>query len=92
MEDLVFSILENLNLLFFSQIETGKPLYSVSFDYSGQYLASVGDQISVYRVDKSSLTHLVNFTNDKGFTDIKWGRDAKWFVSTSMDRNMRIYK
>eukprot|EP01091_Cochliopodium_minus_P012340 TRINITY_DN3715_c0_g1_i1.p1 TRINITY_DN3715_c0_g1~~TRINITY_DN3715_c0_g1_i1.p1 ORF type:complete len:483 (+),score=115.55 TRINITY_DN3715_c0_g1_i1:54-1502(+) len=88
-----FSVLDlrKLKSPVFSQIETGKPLYSVSFDHSGQYLASVGDQISIYRVDKSNISHLVNFSNDKGFTDFKWGKDAKWFVSTSLDRNMRLY-
>jgi len=66
-------------------------LTSVEWDYSGSYLAVTGSDIRVY-VGKT-LNHIATFTGHQGVvTDAKWGNDAKFLVSTSLDRSVKVWK
>jgi len=65
-------------------------LTSVEWDYSGSYLAVTGSDIRVF-VGKT-LNHIATFTGHQGVvTDAKWGNDAQFLVSTSMDRSVKVW-
>jgi len=63
---------------------------SISWDFSGSYLAVAGTDIRIF-VGKT-LNHVTNLTAHTDLvTDIKWGNDAKFLVSTSMDRSVKFW-
>ena len=65
-------------------------LHRVQFDYSGSYLGVVGFKTHIY--DTKTWTQFANFSDHKEIiTDIKFGKNAKSFITTSMDRTMKIY-
>jgi len=65
-------------------------LSAVDFDYSGTYLAVAGNDIRVF-VGKT-LNNLHTFTEHTSVvTDVKWGRDANTFVSSSLDRSIKVW-
>jgi len=72
------------------QMETDTPINSVAFDYSGIYLAAVGPDLKVYNTKTFSVVK--TFTDHSALvTDVAFGPNASYLVSTSMDRNMKIY-
>jgi len=63
---------------------------AVSWDYSGSYLAAAGSDIRLF-VGKT-LNHAVTLTGHTSkVTDVKWGADAKFLASTSMDRSLKFW-
>lgn len=78
---------------------------SLSFDHSGRYLAvAVGSEIRVFnRVTeapkegqaKGDINHfdVVQTFDDhtKDVTCVRWGADAKFIASTSMDRTLKVF-
>jgi pre-mRNA-processing factor 19 len=63
---------------------------AVSFDYSGNYLAIAGNDLRIYA--GKNFTPVKTFADHTALvTDAKFGRDATFIASTSMDRHMRIY-
>jgi len=63
---------------------------SVEFDYSGTYLAVSGKEVRVFL--GKSLGHIATFGKHTGqVTEVKWGADAKFLASVSMDRNLKIW-
>jgi len=65
-------------------------LSAVHFDYSGTYLAVAGNDIRIF-VGKT-LNQVCTFTEHTSVvTDVKWGRDAQTFVSSSMDRSVKVW-
>jgi len=65
-------------------------LTSVEWDYTGSYLAVTGSDIRVF-VGKT-LNHVATFTGHQGVvTDAKWGNDAQFLVSTSLDRTVKVW-
>jgi pre-mRNA-processing factor 19 len=63
---------------------------SVNFDYSGVYLIAAGDHIRTF-VTKS-LEQIGVYTAHTGVsTCAKFGTDATWFASTSMDRSLKFW-
>jgi len=63
---------------------------SVNFDYSGVYLICAGDHIRTF-VTKS-LEQIGVYTAHTGVsTCAKFGPDATWFASTSMDRSLKFW-
>jgi len=62
----------------------------VSFDYSGNFLAACGSDIRVFHGAKFAPVH--NFTSHSDVvTSLKWGLDAQSFVSSSMDRTVKVW-
>jgi len=65
-------------------------LSSVSWDHSGSYLAASGTDIRIF-VGKT-LNHMATFSGHSGLvTDVKWGKDAHFLASTSMDRSLKFW-
>lgn len=68
------------------------PANCVEFDYSGTYLAvGAGNSIRVYM--GKTFTHVSNFNQHTDLvTDVKWGADAQFLASTSLDKSMKIWQ
>lgn len=67
-------------------------LTSVNWDNSGNYLAASGSDIRTFVIGKNYSEGPV-FKGHSGLvTDVKWGSDAKYLVSSSMDRNIKIWQ
>jgi pre-mRNA-processing factor 19 len=65
-------------------------LSSIAWDHSGSYLAASGNDIRLF-VGKT-LNHMATFTGHSGIvTDVKWGKDAKFLATTSMDRSLKFW-
>lgn len=71
--------------------EEGRSITSVNFDYSGQYLAATGSDLRIYH--KTNFDVVKVFGNHEDLvTDAKFGRDAAWIASTSLDRTLRLFR
>jgi pre-mRNA-processing factor 19 len=79
--------LENFHTI---QLDDGVKVTSLDFDYSGQYLAVGGTDARVYA---SKTWNLLKTWSDhpKECTSIKFGIDAKFLVTGSLDRNLRVF-
>jgi len=65
-------------------------LNSVSWDYSGTYLAVAGEDIRVFT--GKSLNHIATLKgHTKTVTDVKWGTAAQFLASTSLDRSLKFW-
>lgn len=65
-------------------------LHNVEFDFSGNYLGVVGNKTHIF--DTKSWNQFATFSDHKEVvTDIKFGKNAKNFITTSMDRTIKIY-
>jgi len=65
-------------------------LSAVNWDYSGTYLAIAGADIRVY-LGKGG-NHITTLTkHTKTVTDVKWGPDAKYLASVSMDKSLKFW-
>jgi len=66
---------------------------SVNFDYSGNYLlVTAGIEIRVIAVAKSTFTPIRSFTDHTAVvSDAKFGKDATWIASASLDRSLKIF-
>jgi pre-mRNA-processing factor 19 len=63
---------------------------SVNFDYSGVYLLCAGDHLRV--LVTKSLEQIGLYAGHAGVsTCAKFGPDAHWFASTSMDRTLKFW-
>lgn len=63
-------------------IETGSPVNSISWDYTGQFLASAGSGgISVEQYSKASKEWSEVFKSGTPATRIAWGKDAQQLFS-----------
>jgi len=65
---------------------------SVEFDKSGNYLAASGNsEIRIFVIGKT-FSHGATLTGHSGpVTDVKFGQDATFLASTSMDRNLKLW-
>jgi len=65
---------------------------SLDFDYSGKYLvAGTGREIRLF-TSKPPNDHLMTLDEHTAdVTCVKWGKDAKFLVSTSMDRTLKFW-
>jgi pre-mRNA-processing factor 19 len=78
---------------------------SLSYDYSGRYLAAaVGNEIRVFnrvteppkegqqKGDINHFAHVQTFDDHtKDVTCVRWGADAKFIASASMDRTLKVF-
>jgi WD40 repeat protein len=65
-------------------------LNNVEFDFSGSYLAAVGQKTHMY--DTKTWTKFATYGDHKdAVTDVKFGKNARSVLTTSMDRTMKIY-
>jgi len=65
---------------------------AVDFDFSGQFLAAAaGQSITVYNSKTWEVVKTFNDAHSSQITDIKWGQDAKFLASTSMDRSLKFF-
>jgi len=65
---------------------------AVSFDFSGNYLAVAGSQISIYSAGKAFTPVHVYGDHAAPVTDVKFGHNASFFASTSMDRSIKVFR
>eukprot|EP01100_Stratorugosa_tubuloviscum_P011108 TRINITY_DN488_c1_g1_i1.p1 TRINITY_DN488_c1_g1~~TRINITY_DN488_c1_g1_i1.p1 ORF type:complete len:488 (+),score=185.78 TRINITY_DN488_c1_g1_i1:151-1614(+) len=73
------------------KLESGHELNSIDFDYSGTYVVTAGADIRVF-VTKS-MEHTATFSNHNAqVTGVKFGQNASFLVSSSMDRTIKIFK
>eukprot|EP01113_Clastostelium_recurvatum_P037840 TRINITY_DN5573_c0_g1_i2.p1 TRINITY_DN5573_c0_g1~~TRINITY_DN5573_c0_g1_i2.p1 ORF type:complete len:500 (+),score=118.50 TRINITY_DN5573_c0_g1_i2:135-1634(+) len=65
-------------------------VHAVSFDRSGTFLAMAGSDIQI--VHGKTFSPLQTYTDHTAaVTDIKFGHDASWFASSSLDRTVKIW-
>jgi len=63
---------------------------AIEWDYSGSYLAVAGADLRVY-VGKT-VTQIASYTkHTQPVTDVKFGKDAQYLVSTSLDRSVKFW-
>lgn len=76
----------------FHTIPIESQVSAVSFDYSGSYLAVAGSQINIYQSGKT-FTPVQTYTEHPAqVTDVKFGRNASFFASSSLDRSIKIWR
>lgn len=63
---------------------------SLEFDLSGSYLAIVGSEVSIY-TSKSWETVKTWGDHSKEVTGFKFGQNAKWFITSSKDRSLKVF-
>jgi pre-mRNA-processing factor 19 len=65
---------------------------SLDFDYSGKYLAAaIGREIRTF-TSKPPNDHVLTLDeHTSDVTCVKWGKDAQFLVSTSMDRSLKFW-
>jgi len=65
---------------------------SLDFDYSGKYLAAAtGNEVRVFA--GKNLDHVMTFHDHTApVTCVRWGKDARFLASTSMDRTLKFYQ
>jgi len=65
---------------------------AVSFDFGGQYLASAaGTGMTVYNAKTWDVVKTFEDAHASQVTDVKWGANAKFLASTSMDRSLKFF-
>jgi pre-mRNA-processing factor 19 len=74
----------------FRNIDMGGPVYGLDFDSSGSYLVASGQDIRVFSTKSwDGIATLASHTGD--VTSVRFGQNASFLVSTSMDRSMKFY-
>lgn len=71
-------------------LDESDEIRALAFDKSGNYLAVAGSNIQLYVVKQWDL--LTTITEHTGLvTSVKFGRNASFLASASMDRNLKYY-
>jgi len=65
---------------------------AVSFDFAGQYLAAAaGTGITVYNAKTWDVVKKFEDAHSAQITALKWGANAKFLASASMDRSLKFF-
>ncbi|KAL0931530.1 cell cycle control protein [Colletotrichum truncatum] len=73
-------------------LETGGPVQSLAWDYTGQYLATGGaGGITVQQYTKSSKAWTEPFRSSTAATSVKWGPGAKQLVSVNEEGVISVF-
>ena len=64
---------------------------SVKFDHSGSYLGIVGSSVHLYNVKSNQIITEYKEHTDI-VTDIGFGRDCEYIVTSSLDRNLKLFR
>lgn len=86
------NINEPLSVLAMSDVAIAKPtpINKISFDRHGSYLAVGLDTLRIWQWrEKKELATLSSHLGP--ITDVSWGRDAKWIVTSSLDKTVRMF-
>ena len=86
--------LRNLEDPMFVNEKSDSEMMAVSFDRSGEYLASCGKDVQVYNVKSSvnTVEHIVRLSGHKGSVNgLAWGKDAKSLHTISSDKTLRSW-
>ncbi|MEW5314056.1 MAG: hypothetical protein WDW38_005580 [Sanguina aurantia] len=73
--------------------DDGSACLTVSFDYSGQFLAVGGADARVYSIKAAEATLVRTFTDfpKRGVAALRFGADAKTLLAGSGDHNLRVF-
>mgnify|MGYP001124971007 CR=1 FL=1 len=71
-------------------IDLDAPVNDAKFDFSGQYLATAGSTLNVYKSKSWDLIRSFD-EHTAPVTGVAWGPDAKFLASSSMDRTLKIW-
>lgn len=72
------------------QMDEGFNITDVTFDFSGSYLGLAGNDVRIYGCKSWNEIQVFN-DHTAMATGIRFGSDAEWLTSTSMDRTVKIY-
>uniref|UniRef100_A0A161M2P6 Pre-mRNA-processing factor 19 n=1 Tax=Triatoma infestans TaxID=30076 RepID=A0A161M2P6_TRIIF len=72
------------------QLDDGYEIKDLSFDQSGTYLAVGGTDIRVYVCKQWQELKVFN-DHTAMATGVRFGRNAQFIASTSMDRTLKLY-
>jgi len=72
------------------QLEDGYEVRDVSFDQSGTYLAVAGSDVRAYLCKQWTELKVFN-DHTAAATGVRFGRNASYIASTSMDRTLKLY-
>jgi len=65
---------------------------AVHFDFSGNNVVVTGSDVTVFSVKQTKLERVCKFGDHTALvTDAKFGNNAKFIASTSMDRTLKIF-
>jgi pre-mRNA-processing factor 19 len=64
---------------------------ALSYDYSGTYFAVSGADVRVFLTKNAELVKTYESGGNGQVTDVKFGRDAAFFATTSLDRTLKFY-
>lgn len=86
--------LRNLAEPVFATEKTGAAVHSVSFDFSGCYVAAAGQDVQVYSVAQDNkLEHVVRLSGHTGsVTGLAWGKDARGLCTVSTDKTLKWFQ
>jgi pre-mRNA-processing factor 19 len=71
-------------------INTDSAVHSVKFDQTGTYFAIGSIEISIY--ETKTMNKLISFQDHKkNVTQVTFGKDSQILVSTSLDRNLKVF-
>lgn len=74
-----------------NSLKLNQPIKRLNYDYSGKYLAvALGQEVRIFT--GKALDPVVTLEDHEGIvTDVKFGPDASFLATTSMDRNLRFW-
>lgn len=72
------------------QLNDGYEVKDLCFDQSGSYLAVAGTDVRVYLCKQWQELAILTDHSDMA-TGVRFGRDAQFLASTSMDRSLKVY-
>lgn len=66
------------------------PCNKVRFSHGGSHLAAASRVVDIYDWRSPSILATLDSHSD-AVTDVAWGSDSRWIVTTSLDKTLRLY-